>query len=134
MKKVFVVVLIMMFVLGLVACGIESENIEGYWMTEEGETVSFNSNGKAIIDGTSYEYSVYGENNLSISSWGDTEEYRFDIDGDILSLIDLDSNKRIVFYRDEDKQAEIKKQLKLIAIEQAQQKRMQQEIEEKERN
>lgn len=129
MKKIYTFIAIIVLILGLTACSSEPETIEGYWMAENGETISFNSDGKAIIDGISLSYSVYNENNLSISFLGFAEEYRFDLEKDILTLTDLSSNSKIVYYRDEDKQAEIQENLNKIKEERAEQERLQQELE-----
>lgn len=129
MKKIYTFIAIIVLILGLIACGSETEKIEGYWMAENGETISFNSDGKAIIDGISLSYSVYNENNLSISFWGFAEEYRFDLEKDILTLTDIRSNSKIIYYRDEDKQAEIQENLNKIREERVEQERLQQELE-----
>ena len=123
------IILTIALILGLTACGSKPETIEGYWMAENGETVSFNSDGKAIIDGISLDYSIYNENNLSISFLGFAEEYRFDIEKDVLTLTDLSNNAVMTYYRDEDKQAEIQENLNKIATEKAEQERIQQELE-----
>lgn len=128
MKKIYTFIAIIVLVLGLTACSSELESIEGYWMAENGETISFNSDGKVIIDGISLSYSVYNENNLSISFWGFAEEYRFNLEKDILTLTDLSSNSKIVYYRDEDKQTEIQENLNKIREERAEQERLQQEL------
>ena len=129
MKRIYIFAVVIALILGLTACGSEPETIEGFWMAENGETISFNSNGKAIIDSISLDYSIYGENNLSISFWGFAEEYRFSIEKDVLTLTDLSNNTHMTYYRDEGKQAEIQERLNEIAAEQAEQKRIQQELE-----
>ena len=129
MKKLYIFILTIALILGLTAYGSEPETIEGYWMAENGETVSFNSDGKAIIDGISLDYSIYNENNLSISFLGFAEEYRFDIEKDVLTLTNLSNNSVMTYYRDEDKQTEIKENLNKIAAEQTEQERIQQELE-----
>ena len=123
------IILTISLILGLTACGSEPETIEGYWMAENGETISFNSDKKAIIEGISLDYSIYNDNNLSISFLGFAEEYRFNIEKDVLTLTDLSDNSVMTYYRDEDKQAEIQENLNQIAAEQAEQKRIQQEEE-----
>ena len=37
----------------------------------------------------SMDYSLYGEDNLSISFWGMASEYRYTVKNDVLTLIDL---------------------------------------------
>lgn len=127
MKKLSMVILAVALILALTACGSEPETIEGYWMAENGETISFNSDGKAIVDGFSLNYSIYDETYLSISFIGLAEEYRFDLEKDTLTLTDLSNNSKMTYYRDEVKQAEIQKTLNQIAAEQAEQERIQQE-------
>lgn len=129
MKKIFIFLFILTLILGLTACSSEPETIEGYWMAENGETISFNSDDKAIIEGLSMDYSIYNENNLSISFLGFAEEFRFDIEKDVLTLTDLNSNSVMTYYRNEEKQAEIQKNLNKIAAERAEQERIQQELE-----
>ena len=129
MKKISVFVVAIALIMGLASCSSEPETIEGYWMTETGETVSFNSDGKAIVDGLSLDYSIYDEDKLSISFLGLAEEYKFDIEKDVLTLTSLNNNSIIIYYRDEVKQAEIQEDLEQIAIEQAEQERIQQEAE-----
>ena len=87
------------------------ETIEGYWMAESGETISFNSNSKAIIDGVAMDYSIYGQNNLSISFLGIASEYRYIINNDVLKLQDLNKGSTSVYYRNESVQQEIIKKL-----------------------
>lgn len=105
MKKGIIGLLMIIFVFS--ACSRERESIEGYWMSENGKTISFNSNGKAISNGVSMDYSIYGEDNLSISLLGIASEYKYTIKKDVLTLIDLNKNKTNTFYRDDKKQQEI---------------------------
>lgn len=129
MKRISIFATIVALTLSLTACNSEPETIEGYWMSENGETISFNSDGKAIVDGISLDYSIYNENNLSISFLGFAEEYRFDIEEDVLTLTDLSSNSIVTYYRDEEKQKEIKENCDKIAAEQAEYERIQQQLE-----
>lgn len=116
-----------MMVLILSGCTKEQETIEGYWMSENGETISFNSNGKAISDGISMDYSLYGKDNLSISFWGMASEYRYTVKNDVLTLIDLKKNATSIFYRDEEKQQEIQTRLNQIKVEKEKQEKLAQE-------
>lgn len=111
------------------ACSSEYKSIEGYWMAENGDTISFNSDGKAIIEGISYDYSIYDGNNLSISLWGFAQEYKFTIDKDVLTLTKAGSNSTQLFYKNEGKQAEIQENLNQIAANQEEQERIQQKNE-----
>ena len=129
MKRISIFATIVALTLSLTACNSEPETIEGYWMSENGETISFNSDGKAIVDGISLDYSIYNENNLSISFLGFAEEYRFDIEEDVLTLTDLSSNSIVTYYRDEEKQKEIKENCDKIEAEQAEYERIQQQLE-----
>lgn len=129
MKRISIFATIVALTLSLTACNSEPETIEGYWMSENGETISFNSDGKAIVDGISLDYSIYNENNLSIFFLGFAEEYRFDIEEDVLTLTDLSSNSIVTYYRDEEKQKEIKENCDKIAAEQAEYERIQQQLE-----
>lgn len=131
MKKAAVFLLAIILILGLSACGgYESETIEGYWMAENGETISFNSDGKAIIEGMSHDYSIYDNNKLSISFLGFAQEYEFTIKKDVLTLTDLNTNETYTYYKDEEKQAEIQENLNQIAVEKAEQEKAQKEQEE----
>ena len=125
MKKIFIFMISISLLWGLTGCNSEPETIEGYWMAENGDTISFNNDGKAIIDGIALDYSVYNENNLSISFLGLAEEFRFDIEKDVLTLTELSSNSTMTYYRDENKQGEIIDNLNKMAIEQEE---MQQEL------
>lgn len=127
MWKKLLVIIILCFC--LTACSSKSKSIEGYWMAENGDTISFNSDGKAIIEGISCDYSIYDKNNLSISWWGFAQEYKFEINKDVLTLTEAGSNSTQLFYRDEGKQAKIQENLNQIAARQAEQERIQQEIE-----
>lgn len=118
MKKIFLFIIGVFLLWGFTGCNSEPETIEGYWMAESGETISFNADGKAIIDGVSLDYSVYNENNLSISFLGLAEEFRFDIEKDALTLTELSSNSTVIYYRDEDKQEEIIENLNQVEIKQ----------------
>lgn len=129
MKKLAILFFITILMFNITACSPEPETIEGYWMQENGDTVSFNSDGKAIIDGIALDYSIYNENNLSITLLGHAQEYRFNVKNDILTLTDLSNNNVWTFYRDEKKQAEIQENLNQLAAEQAEKERMQQELE-----
>lgn len=111
MRKLIIVLLVMVLIFS--GCSKEQESIEGYWMAENGETISFNSNGKAISDGMSMDYSLYGEDNLSISFWGIASEYRYTVKKDVLTLVDLNKNTTSIFYRDEEKQLEIQEKLNI---------------------
>lgn len=131
MLKKVLFLLVLCFV--LTACNSEPETIEGYWMAENGDTISFNSDGKAIIDGFSYDYSIYNENYVSISFWGFAEEYRFEIESDILKLTDLSTNASQKLYRGEEKQSEIQANLDKLEAERAEEEKKQKEIEEYEK-
>lgn len=89
----------------------DKETVEGYWMSEYGETISFDSNGQAISDGMTMSYSIYGENYLSISSWGTATEYRYSVNDDVLTLVELKNNIKSIYYRNIQKQNEIQKNL-----------------------
>lgn len=133
MKKASVFLLTIIFILGLTACGgsePKSETIEGYWMAGNGETIFFNSDGKAIIGGISHDYSIYDTNKLSISFLGFADEFRLEIANDVLTLTDLNTNAVYTYYRDEDKQAEILENLNQIAAGKAAQEQAQKEQEE----
>ena len=121
-----------MIVLILSGCS-KQEKIEGYWMNENGETISFNSNGKVISDGMSLDYSLYGKDNLSISFFGMASEFKYTVKNDVLTLVDLNKNTTDIFYRDEEKQQEIQTKLNQIKAEQQRQKQKQKEKEEYEK-
>ena len=121
MKRVLVFIISVTLLLNLAACVSKPTTIEGYWMAENGDTISFTADGRAIINGLSLTYSIYDGNNLSISVLGLAEEYRFDLQNDVLTLTDLSNNNFTIYYKDEDKQAEIQKHLQeLEAFTQAQ--------------
>lgn len=122
MKKLIIGLL--MIVLILSGCAKEQETIEGYWMSENGETISFTKDGKFIQDGISAEYSIYGENYISISYLGMATEGKFNVKNDVLTLIDLDDNSTDVFYRDEAKQKEIQENLKQNKLEKEKQEKL----------
>lgn len=131
MKKL--IMLFLCCVLIIIGCDEKKENIvnksdkndiEGYWMTESGETLSFDSKGQAISDGVTMDYSVYGENNLSISLWGTASEYRYIVEKDVLTLVDLNENTTSVYYRNVEKQSEIQKKLKEAQEEKERQERV----------
>lgn len=109
------ILLVLLLCFSLTSCSLAPQAIEGFWMAENGDTISFNSDGKAIIDGLSHDYSVYDKNCLSISFWDFAEEYRFELGTDTLTLIDLSNGSTQTFYRDIEKQAEIQENLKLLA-------------------
>ena len=125
MRKLIIGLLMMVLILS--GCAKEQETIEGYWMAENGETISFNSNGKAISDGMSMDYSLYGEDNLSISFWCMASEYRYTVKNDILTLIDLKENTTSILYRNEEKQQEIQTNLNRIKAEKEKQEKLAQE-------
>ncbi|MGN0994538.1 MAG: hypothetical protein ACI4PD_05390 [Butyricicoccus sp.] len=129
-QKLFLVLIICF---SLSACNSESESVEGYWMAENGDTISFNSDGKAIIEGMACDYSIYDGNNLSIYWWGFASEYRFDVDKDILTLTELGSNSTQIYYRNQNKQSEIQENLNQIAAERAEREQAQKEQEEYEK-
>ena len=105
MKKIALVLALVLLILS--ACGSEKGSIEGYWMAENGETVSFTANGEAIIEGVAHKYSVYGDNNLSISLLGIAQEFRFELEGDELLLKKLSNGAECKYYRSEKRQAQI---------------------------
>ncbi|MBP3580448.1 MAG: hypothetical protein J6K12_04295 [Clostridia bacterium] len=88
------------------------EAIEGYWMSEEGNTLSFDSKGQAISNGMTMDYSIYADYNLSLSLLGVASEYRYSIENDVLTLVDLKENTTSIYYRNTEKQQEIQKKLK----------------------
>ncbi len=132
MKK-FIIAFFLITVICLSGCTGNKETIEGYWMAENGDTISFNSNGKAISDGMTMDYSLYGEDNLSISFWGMASEYRYTVKNDVLTLVDLSKNATSIFYRDAEKQKEIQKKLNEIKTEQQRQEQIEKEKEEHEK-
>lgn len=122
MKKYFLsCVLMLMFI--ATACASDAESIEGYWMAEDGETISFDANGGAIVEDILLDYVIYGENNLVLSLWGFATEYSFEIEENTLSLTELETNVTKVYYRDEATQTKIRENLKLIAEVQAEQQK-----------
>ena len=118
---------LLMAVLIFSGCSKKQETIEGYWMAENGETISFNSNGKAISDGMTMDYSLYGEDNLSISFWGMASEYKYTVKNDVLTLVDLKKNATSIFYRNEEKQKEIQTKLNQIKLEKEKQEKLDKE-------
>lgn len=109
MKRFFVACTLLVII--LTGCSLKKESIEGYWMAENGETLSFTADGKVIQDGITANYSIYGENNISFSFLGMATEGKFKIKNDVLTLIDLEDNSTDVFYRNEKKQQKIRQKL-----------------------
>lgn len=129
MKRVFAIILVSIMTLTLTTCAVKKETIEGYWMAEDGETISFDAKGKSITGGVSMNYSVYDKNNLSLTCLGISKEYRFNIKDGVLSLRSLSDNSLKRFYKDEGKQEEIQK--RLFAQKKLEEKKAQKETEER---
>lgn len=114
MKRI--IISLLLIVISLTGCVEDRETIEGYWMSEEGKTISFNSDGEVIRDGLVLDYSIYNENNLSIALSGFAEEYKYVVRNDTLELTNLYDDSTIIFYRDEKKQREIKQKVNQEAM------------------
>lgn len=108
------VVTILLICLTLTACTSKNTSIEGYWMAENGDTITFNANDEAIIDNISLNYSVFDNNKLTITKLGIAKEYSFSISKDCLTLKDLDTSTSQTYYKDEKKQEQIKQAIEEI--------------------
>jgi hypothetical protein len=54
----------------MTSCASRKNAVEGYWMNENGETITFNADGEAIVDNLSIKYSVFDNDKLTISKLG----------------------------------------------------------------
>jgi len=127
MKKTFSWLLIALLILSLSACWKGSSSLVGYWMSDTGETISFADNETAIISGLTVEYSIFDKNKISFYNQGHALSFKFELDGEELILTDLSTDKTQTYYKDEEKQNEIKQDLNLIATQQTEQIKAEQE-------
>ena len=119
--------LIFILSFALTSCSSPEEKLEGYWLDENGSSLSFNNTEKTITqDGFTYDYSIFDENKLSISFWGLTETFEFKISSDTLTLTKLSDYSTNTYYKNSQKQTEIREKLNLIAEEEKQQAALEQ--------
>lgn len=129
MYKKISLIFILSFI--LTSCSSPEEKLEGYWLDENGSSLSFNNTEKTITqDGFTYDYSIFDENKLSVSFWGLAETFEFEISSDTLTLTNLSDYSTNIYYKDSQKQIEIREKLNQIAEEEKQQAYLEQTKEE----
>lgn len=120
MKKVSFKVLFLMLILAftLAGCGgststVTEDVLEGYWMDEIGNTLTFTGDGSVMWYGESYTYTIYDTDKVIIKD-GEIEigNYSFAVKKEVLELEDLKWKLTSTFFGSEKKQAEILNSLK----------------------
>ncbi|MGN0134564.1 MAG: hypothetical protein ACI4AO_07540 [Anaerotignum sp.] len=111
-KKIF---LVLSLSLALTSCASPEEKLEGFWLAENGSSLSFNNSEKIVIqDGIACDYSIFDENKLSVSFLGFTETYEFNISSDTLTITSLTDYSTYTYYKGSKKQAQIRENLNKI--------------------
>lgn len=123
-KKVIVVFLLC---ITLTACSSSPNDLEGFWMADNGDTIAFDTNGKAIIDGISLDYSIFDKTYISFSLQNSASHYKFELNDGILILTDPSNGSTQKFYNDESQQKEIRERLAQIEAERAEMERKEEE-------
>jgi len=85
-----------------------SDPLEGFWMDEQGNTLTFIGNGAVLWYGENYTYTIYDENKVLIQNIGkEIGNYRFTIKNEELILRNLHYPIEIIFYGNEKQQETI---------------------------
>lgn len=119
LKKIFIFFFLMFILSSCNQSKVQKNALEGYWMDEHGSTVSFVTDTLAIVGNVSVEYHTYGDNFMTILYPYEAVEYKYEIQADVLKLIDQRDNTLYTFYGDEKTQIEIKKRIEQWSKEQA---------------
>lgn len=112
--KLFAFIIILVFV--LTGCNQNSELagdvLEGHWMDENGNTITFIGDGSVMWYGSSYSYAIYDTDKVIIRNQ-DTQigNYSFNVKSEVLELKDLDLNITKELYGSESKQEKILKDI-----------------------
>lgn len=124
MKKVCVLLLAFLLLTG---CG-EKNQLEGFWMSEDGETLTFAMDGQALLNGNAICYSVFDEDKILLShpTAGAFYEAQFTIKNGVLTIVQLGTGVTSVYYSNENKQNEI---MAAISLEQAEIQKQEEEAE-----
>ena len=125
MKKLTMVIICLLSVMILCcACGSNSgKEIIGYWMREDGYTISFvDESSCSWGEGALQTYKIYDKNHLQVvePSGDEVTEYVFEVDGDILQIRLATEDEYAEFTKNADEQEEILKkvrELEAIALE-----------------
>lgn len=87
--------------------------LEGHWMDENGDTITFIGDGSVMWYGSSYSYTIYDTNKVMIKNQdAQVGNYSFSVKSEVLELKDLDLNFTKTLYGNEDKQERILKELR----------------------
>lgn len=108
MRKILL--LLLTFSVLLIGCSSKKEKLEGYWMSDDGETITFLESGEIMIDGITCKYSL-DDNKLLLVFLGSNKEFKYEIKQNKLYITDLENNTTTCYYKDKNKQKEIKKQV-----------------------
>ncbi len=103
--RLFLVLLLIVFS----ACGSKKNVLEGYWMAENGETLSFNSEGRVVVNDTVYDYAIFDGDKVTISHslWGLLINAQYEVNDEILTLKDMRDGTVFVFYGEKKQQERI---------------------------
>ena len=103
---------ILLFILALsftCSCSQNSTTLEGYWLDEYGNSLSFDGTSQVVADNQSGTYNIYDDNKMTIDFGGYVIDYSFSIDASTktLTINDLESGISYVYYGNEEMQNEI---------------------------
>ena len=117
MKSARIAIMLLSVLLLLSACGSSSSRdidvLEGYWMDDRGNTVTFTGDGAVMWYGNSFSYTIYDEDKVLIKN-GDVEigNYKFEVKSEKLEMTDLGLNAVTTLYGKESKQQEILEEIR----------------------
>lgn len=124
MRKQILFLLLIISMLSFSSCSNNQSNqtnLEGYWLDEYGNSISFDGDSQVVADNQSGIYKIYDKDKMTMDFDGYVVDFSFSIDlsTDTLIIDELESGNHYVYYGDEKKQSEIQNALRIAVQEQA---------------
>lgn len=92
----------------LSSCSDSKNDIIGYWMDGNGNTISFSDEENCAVNGSGYQYKIYDDNHIQlIDPLKNVNELVFKIDSGYLYIKNVDSEEYTKYTKNEDEQKEI---------------------------
>lgn len=112
MKKIYGIIIVLLIV--CTSCSQNPEKLlEGYWMNESGNTLSFTSENECTANGEQYNYKIYDTDHIQIykENTCDISEGVFYFEDGYFYLKDPAEEEYIKYTKDEEEQKQILKQI-----------------------
>lgn len=111
-KLLYIITVFLSCVL-LSSCSNSTNDIIGYWMDGNGNTLSFSDEENCAVNGSGYQYKIYDDNHIQlIDPLKNVNELVFKIDSGYLYIKNVESEDYAKYTKNEDEQKEIINRIK----------------------